>query len=250
MIDKNSIINYYQKRITEKEALKYITIHAKRYAFLLNIISKIRGTISDENINIMDIGPSYLTEQIQNTFPNDSVYSLGYSHPESRGGHFPEVVKIREDSIIHFDLNDVQFRDKWVSAPTCKIVILAEVIEHLYTAPNLILNFMGTFLDKDGILIIQTPNAVSLYNRIKIICGQNPFETIRENNQNPGHFREYTKKELFTLAEMSNYKVIDFIYSNHFDMEFVTFKIIIYKILQFILGKSFNNGMTIILKKK
>lgn len=249
MIDKNSILNYYQKKITEKESLRYLNIHAQRYAFLLNIILKIRNSISDENINIIDIGPSYLTEQIQNAFKNDIVYSLGYSHPESRGGHFPEIVKLREDCIIHYDLNDVQFRDKWISVPNCKIVILAEVMEHLYTAPSLILNFISTFLDKDGILIIQTPNAVSLYNRIKVLCGQNPFEMIRENNQNPGHFREYTKQELFTLAEMCNYEVIDFIYSNYFDVEVVNLKIFLYKVLQCILGKSFYNGMTILLKK-
>ena len=249
MIDKNNIINYYNDKLTDKESLRYITTHAKRYAFLLNKLLKIRDTISDNEINIMDIGPSYLTEQIQNAFPNDTVYSLGYSHTESRGGHFPEGVKVNEERIIHFDLNTVQERDKWITAPPCKIVILAEVIEHLYTAPNLILNFIRTFLDNDSPLIIQTPNAVSLYNRLKMICGENPFELIRESNLNPGHFREYTKKELFSLAEKSKYKVIDFMYSNYFDLQPVTYKTIGYRFLQLVFGKSLKDGMTIILKK-
>lgn len=249
MIGKNNIINYYRDRLTNKESLRYLTIHAKRYAFLLKKMAEIRNTIRDDKIDIMDIGPSYLTEQIQNAFPNDTVYSLGYSHTESRGGHFPGGVKVNEKRIIHFDLNNVQHKDKWISVPICQIVILAEVIEHLYTAPNLILNFIRTFLNNDGTLIIQTPNAVSLFNRIKMICGENPFEMIRENNQNPGHFREYTKKELFSLAEKSNYKVIYFIYSNYFDLQPVTYKTMGYRLLQFILGKSLKDGMTIILKK-
>ena len=249
MIDKNNIIDYYRNKLTDKESLRYLTVHAKRYAFLLKKIFKIRNTISDEKINIMDIGPSYLTELIQNTFPNDTVYSLGYSHAESRGGHFPEGVKVNKGRIIHFDLNMAQDRDKWITAPVCKIVIFAEVIEHLYTAPNLILNFIRTLLDIDSSLIIQTPNAVSLFNRLKMICGENPFEMIRESNLNPGHFRVYTKKELFYLAEKSNYKVIDFIYSNYFDMQPVTYKTIGYRFLQLILGKSLKDGITIILKK-
>ena len=249
IFSQKHILDYY-KHLPNKESLTYLSTHAKRYAFLLNLLTKIRNTIKEKKITITDIGPSFLTEQIQNAFNNDIVYSLGYSHPESRGGHLPEVVKLREDCIIHFDLNDVQHREKWISVPACKIVVLAEVIEHLYTVPSLILQFISTFLDKDGIVIIQTPNAVSLYNRIKILCGHNPFDMIRENNQNPGHFREYTKKELCTLAEENNYEIVDFIYSNYFDVEFVNFKIIMYKALQFVLGKSFYNGMTIILKKK
>lgn len=249
MLDREYIINYYKNKLTEKESLTYLTIHAKRYAFLLKIISKIRRSIHDDKINIMDIGPSYLTEQIQNVFNNDTVYSLGYSHQESRGGHFPKAVRINEDRIIHFDFNDVQYKDKWVSVPTCKIVIMAEVMEHLYTAPNLMLHFIRTFLDTNGTLIIQTPNAVSLDKRISMLCGQNPYEMIRENNQSPGHFREYTKKELFSLAEMCNYTVIDFWYSNYFDMQPVTYKTIGYRLLQFILGKSLKDGMTIVLKK-
>jgi hypothetical protein len=82
-----------------------------------------------------------------------------------------------------------------------------------------------------------------------MLCGDNPFEMIRENNQNPGHFREYTKKELFSLAQKSNYKVIDFIYSNYFDLQPVTYKTIGYRFLQLIFGKSLKDGITIILKR-
>ena len=189
MVKTNDIINYYKKQLTDKESIRYLTIHAKRYAFILNILSKIRTAIPDKKINILDIGPSFLTEQIQNLFRNDTIYSLGYSHPESRGGQLPEGVIINKTNFIQFDLNDSQDKQKWVETPTCKIVVLAEVIEHVYSSPALILEFIKSFLENSGTLIIQTPNAMNLYNRLTVLRGKNFIEMIRENNQNPGHFR-------------------------------------------------------------
>jgi 2-polyprenyl-3-methyl-5-hydroxy-6-metoxy-1,4-benzoquinol methylase len=146
-------------------------------------------------------------------------------------------------------LNDTHNKNKWVTVPSCKIVILSEVIEHLYTSPKLVLEFVKSFLENNGLLIIQTPNAVSLDKRLMMVRGRNFMELIRENDQNPGHFREYTKNELFSLAEMCSLKVADFTYSNYFNLQPVTYKVIGYRLLQKILGKSFMDGMTVVLKK-
>jgi len=249
MIDKMDIVNYYKNIATDEESMRYLAIHAKRYALLLKIIQHIRNTMHAEKINVIDIGPSFLTEQVQSLLKNDAVYYLGYSHPESRGGHFPEKIILDTDKFIRFDLNDVQYKEKWISVPSGSIVILAEVIEHLFTAPQLILNFIRTFLEKNGVLIVQTPNAVSLFKRIKIAFGENPFEMIRENSQNPGHFREYTKKELLSMAGGCNFKIIDFFYSNYFELHPFNYKAALYRIAQYTLGKSFYDGMTIVLQK-
>ncbi len=249
MIKPVNIINYYKDKLTDKESKRYLNIHAKRYAFILNQISKIRDTIKDKKINILDIGPSFLTELMQNQFQNDNIYSLGYSHPESRGGQLPKGVSINHKLFIPFDLNDSQDKSKWIKVPSCNIVVLAEVIEHVYTSPALILEFIKSFLDDKGKLIIQTPNAMTLYNRLTVLRGRNFIEMIRENNQNPGHFREYTKDELYSLAENSNYKVVDFIYSNYFSDVNLTLKLKIYRRIQNLLKDSFKDGMTIVLKK-
>ncbi len=252
MVDRNLLFNYFRKRLddTEKESLKYLTIHAKRYAFIINLISNIRKTIPDKSLKMLDIGPSYLTELLGSFFKNDTISSLGFSYSEGRGGHFPEIVVLDKDRFIAFDLNNAQDTDKWIPVPKCDIVILAEVIEHLYTAPNLILDFIRSCLNKNGIAIIQTPNAVSLDKRIKMLFGKNPFEMITENRLSPGHFREYTKNELFSLAEMSKFTVIDFMYSNYFDLRPVTYKVVAYRLLQYLFGKSSHDGMTIVLKKQ
>lgn len=251
MVNRNYLFNYYRKKLpdSDRESIRYLTIHAKRYAFLLNCITKIRTDIPCEKGTILDIGPSYLTEQLQLFFKNDTVYSMGFSLSEGRGGHLPEAVTINRDTFIRFDLNDTQDTAKWVPIPQCDIIVMAEVIEHLYTDPLTILNFLKTGMKKDGFLIIQTPNAVSLDKRIKMLCGKHPYAMITENKVCPGHFREYTKNELFTLATMSNLHIRECTYNNYFDLSPVTYKTIGYRMLQRLLGKSFRDGITILLQK-
>jgi hypothetical protein len=88
------------------------------------------------------------------------------------------------------------------------LIVFAETIEHLYTSPKLILNFLRNFMrTESGVLIIQTPNAVSLSKRREMLRGINPFELIRENRYNPGHFREYTMEELIGYGTQAGLKV-------------------------------------------
>ena len=77
-----------------------------------------------------------------------------------------------------------------------ELIIMAEVIEHLYTSPSLVLGFLQSLLRPGGLLIVQTPNALAIGRRFKMLLGRPPFELIRENPYNPGHFREYTAREL------------------------------------------------------
>lgn len=250
MVKHDYILNSYKNRVTDKESLRYLKIHSKRYAFLLNKVSILRKSFSDKYVSILDIGPSYLTEQLQKTLKNDTVYFMGYTHPESRGGQLPESVSLDPNRFIHCDLNGIQKTKPSVPEKPFSIIVFAEVIEHLYISPAIVLRYLGSILAPGGLIVLQTPNAVNLYNRLKMITGNNPFEMIRENSQNPGHYREYTKKELFSLAEECGFSVVDFIRSNYFGMDKVDIKLLLYKMLQSISGPSMKDGITIVLKKK
>ena len=98
---------------------------------------------------------------------------------------------------------------------------MAEVIEHLYTAPKLVLSFLRALLTDRGVLIIQTPNAAALHKRAELLLGRNPYELIRETTNDPGHFREYTKKELIRIAEDAGLTVDRWLAGNYFDYRFV-----------------------------
>jgi SAM-dependent methyltransferase len=140
---------------------------------------------------------------------NVPVDSLGFnseSHTDT-GRHY------------HYDLNAAQSRSQWrTDLPTYDVVILAEVLEHLYTSPTHVLSFLHTLVKPDGVLIIQTPNAVSLTKRIKLLIGMHPYERIREDNTNPGHFREYSGAELRAYATATGFDVVRFGYYNYFDI--------------------------------
>ncbi len=185
----------------------YLAYHAPRYAYVMELLARYG---LQPGCTLLDIGPSRLTSLIREQF-GVRVDSLGFeedlSGPESR--HF------------RFDLNLAQTTENWRrDLPRYDYVVLAEVLEHLYTAPQLVLAFVRTLLADGGILLLQTPNAASLPKRVKHLLGKNPFEMIRTDSRNPGHFREYTRKELQDLAALSGFKVEECSLSFYFDARF------------------------------
>jgi len=165
----------------------YTAFHAPRYERLLKLID--RYSIA-QNSSVLDVGSSKLTELIHSSF-GCKVDSLGLA-PVGYG---------KCGEYYQFDLNRVGDVSAWpADLPSYDLIVFAEVIEHLYTAPELVLAFLRAHMNPDAVLIIQTPNAASLANRVWLLFGRNPYEKIRANQRNPGHFREYTVRELSDYA--------------------------------------------------
>lgn len=172
----------------------YAAYHAPRYAFLLALLAEL-GVSADSHL--LDIGPSRLTGLVRDRF-GARVDSLGYLREDAPEG------------ICHadFDLNLAQDDVNWRrDLPCYDGVVMAEVIEHLYTAPERVLRFVYTLVAEGGWLVLQTPNAASLPKRLKLLAGRNPYERIRVDRRDPGHFREYTVRELGALLEDAGFQV-------------------------------------------
>lgn len=185
----------------------YLAFHAPRYAYVLEVLAA-HGAGTDTRV--LDIGPSRLTDLIRDRFGCD-VDSLGYrsDRATTRGRHFD------------FDLNRAQDQSTWrTDLPGYDVVVMAEVLEHLYTAPQLVLQFVRTLLVPDGLLLLQTPNAAGLSKRIKLLLGWHPYEMIRLDASNPGHFREYTRGELRRLVTDAGLRVERLTTRFYFDMRF------------------------------
>jgi len=186
-----------------EEELSYLGYHAKRFAFVLNIVAPWIEHFRQENqakgtnakVKILDVGPHLLTRCLLHYFGDSiTINTLGYAYE----------VLVPDDLIARhfpFDLNQAQLRSRWIQGEQHDIVIMAEVIEHLYTSPVRVLRFIRSQLRDGGLLLIQTPNAAALTKRIDMLRGRNPFELIRETPRNPGHFREYTLKELVAYCQ-------------------------------------------------
>lgn len=165
----------------------YDDYHAPRYAFLIQLLKEF-GV--QKGVSVLDVGPSSLTSRLREEFrmPIDSI-GFGKDETSDSGRHF------------EFDLNLTQHRERCrADLPTYRVVVMAEVLEHLHTAPELVLSFMSLLLGPGGLLILQTPNAASLTKRVKLMLGRNPYERIRVDPGDPGHYREYTIAELRSIA--------------------------------------------------
>jgi SAM-dependent methyltransferase len=173
----------------------YEAFHAPRFAYLIGLIQR-EGLIGPAT-RVLDIGASRLTEMIRERF-GGRVDTLGFTGDtkSARGDHY------------EFDLNRAQRETTWRrDLPTYDVIIMAEVLEHLYTAPELVLAFLTTLIKPGGTLVIQTPNAAAATRRLKLLLGRNPYERIRVDSTNPGHFREYTEAELRSIIDGAGFDV-------------------------------------------
>ena len=199
--DISAVRNYVQ-------GYGYAMYHARRYVELLVLL---RGYVESDTA-VLDIGPGTLTGLIRRDFGRP-VDTLGFCADESTP----------EGRSFSFDLNDAQHEERWrTDLPAYDLIVMAEVIEHLHTAPRLVLLFLRTLLKPGGVLIVQTPNAASLHKRVKLLFGLNPYEMIREDSSNPGHFREYTRRELFCVAKEAGFGVEGWRAHDYFDFRYMS----------------------------
>lgn len=224
----------------------YDEYHAPRYAFLIRLLKEL-GV--QKGVTVLDVGRSSLTMRLREEFrmPVDSI-GFGKDDTSDGGRHF------------EFDLNLAQHRESWrTGLPTYQVVVMAEVLEHLHTAPDLVLAFIRSLLAPNGLLIVQTPNAAALTKRIKLLLGRNPYEMLRTNESDPGHYREYTIAELRNIGQGLGFREEKCVTGFYFDARFArhgregvhpqpvlgTLKNVLYPLLP----KSLREGITMVWRK-
>jgi predicted SAM-dependent methyltransferase len=238
-MDKEQIISYFNAKYQLNEEQKaYLNTHAKRFELVLKHINQ------NSHQQVLDIGPSFLSILLKEKYQNNLTL-LGFADLESTGGHLPDIEILKQNNLIVQDLNFWKVDKN--SHLKYDLIICAEVMEHLYSSPVILLQNFYNSLRSNGVLMIQTPNAVALKNRIKLLFGKNPYDIPRENVKNPGHFREYTVKELADIAQKAGFEVQEVITDEYFENPSVKSKI--YRSLKTIIPASLKSGITIILKK-
>lgn len=193
-IDDEGVLDFFAARGVSLEPDGYIWYHHRRYAELLTTVT---GWETDGSLlSILDVGPGFQTQLLRALPPEGRVVdTLGY-RSEWSGDDPPG------DRHVDFNLNDAYFPERWV-APEGEydLVIAAEVIEHLYTSPVDVFTFLATFLKPGGRLLVQTPNACAAIKRWHMLKGRYPFPLVRQRDNAPHHFREYSRDELIQCGE-------------------------------------------------
>lgn len=90
-------------------------------------------------------------------------------------------------------------------------VTMFNVLEHLHHSPKPLFNETRRVLNDTGIVLIQVPNAVNLYKRIKVLFGKSNYPSLLDFLQQDmwrGHVREYTIEELRKLLNFFGFKEI------------------------------------------
>ncbi|HRF60700.1 MAG TPA: class I SAM-dependent methyltransferase [Fimbriimonadaceae bacterium] len=185
----------------------YALFHAPRFAVLLKLVTEHASMPSPK---ILDIGMSEFTDMMRDSFkvPIDTLDFRPDADSE-RGRQF------------FFDLTWCDQPEKWRSdMPQYDVVVMAEVIEHIYVSPKFQFDFLRSLLRPGGVLVLQTPNALTLQKRIKPLLGIHPYEKIRVEDKYGGHVREYTVKELRSYAEVAGFEVLQTTLGAYFDSRF------------------------------
>ena len=177
----------------------YLRTHRRRYAVLLELIEGLAPS------RILVVGPSFESALLRERFPDATVNTLGWLDHR-----FP----LREgEQHVQLDLN----ADERPELERHDVVVCCEVIEHLHVPAGPVLGFLATGLAVAGHLVLQTPNATALPKRIRMLLGRNPYEPIRSEPGNPGHFHEYTMTELRAAVEDAGLEITRLLTANYFD---------------------------------
>jgi len=176
------------------EMQQYFAYNRARYVALADVVGEVlERSPAKQRARVLDVGPGFQTLMFRRLWPELHIDTIGFpdeKFPPADGEHRAQ-----------FDLNDAADQSRWPVLPrTYDVVSYCEVVEHLYTSPTHSLRFLASTLAPGGYMIVTTPNGIALHRRLRLLVGINPQELIREDLSNPGHYREYGRRELIALA--------------------------------------------------
>lgn len=184
------------------EVETYLRYHRRRFRLLCDLVA------ARAPRRVLDVGPNLQTRLFREELPGTLVDTLGFFHP----------LTPPRDGEEHFeiDLNEAAWGRARRGDGGHDVVVMAEVIEHLHAPPGRVLGYLAGWLRPGGALIVQTPNAVALHKRVRMLAGRTPFEPIRDSRENPGHFHEYTAAELLEAARDAGLAPAGLLTANYF----------------------------------
>ena len=175
----------------------YEAFHARRFAYLLDTARRLCPGAQ----RVLDVGYGPFTQMARDAFPE--VWTLGFA---GQAG----------DRHIAYDLNAIQHGVTPGADAGFDLIVFAEVVEHLHVPAAAAFVALKALLNPGGVILLQTPNAAEVMNRVALLSGRNPYERLRLTPQNPGHFREYTLAELADDAQATGLEVIFSAYQDYF----------------------------------
>lgn len=201
LTDFNEVMEEIGIREIEDFGTMYFHDQMARYYYTLNIIYNYCSGDA-----ILDIGnyPCHLHKILLNK-------GLNVDGVDIRPERIPDrLVECREKTIV-WDIENEKPSEDLLNK--YDVVLLLEVIEHLHVNPLNLLSSLSSILKLNGLLLLSTPNLLSLNNRINMLLGRQTFEhpfSVFENLErhgSRGHQRVYSEKELIDMLEVFGFEI-------------------------------------------
>ena len=92
-------------------------------------------------------------------------------------------------------------------------ILLNGVIEHFHYSPKNTINELLSYLKKDGLLMINVPNAGNIRKRFSLLFGKTNLPNFEDfyNTEDfyEGHIREYVREDLTKLTKIHNMAIVE-----------------------------------------
>lgn len=188
-------------RTLRPESTEYWQRHRPRFVFFLNLVAGLSAEGSFERI--LDVGMGYQTALLGRLLPSCRVDCLGIA-PDTR------FLPSRDFTFHPADLNEI---DRQPASPpgtreSYDLISFMEVVEHLIHPPDVVLAYLAQMLRPGGRILLTTPNAAWIRNRLALLAGRNPFEPLRADRTEMGHVRESTLAELVAAVSKAGLECV------------------------------------------
>jgi hypothetical protein len=211
--DCNEIREYLASLDLSEEERDYARMMLRRFRVALDLVEDLlmrrASEVGESGLALLEVAPHLLTELFSVAFPV-AIHTVGVSYRdlprERRGGQH-----------LNLDLNDAHRHEGWRGFHKGDVVFMGEIIEHLHASPRMVMGCASRWVKDGGWLVVQTPNAAALERRLVLLGGKNPYARIR-TGEDPGHFREYTARELDECGRYWGLELEAVLYHNYFDL--------------------------------
>ena len=210
VVTLDDIADYFWARPLVGQHRSDMGFHSVRWAHLLSHVDELVSRAPDSSeLRVLDIGVSLQTDLLKHNYPG-CVDTLDIDDSDT--------VPTGAEQAHLLDLNDLFHEDRRPDFGPYDVIVMCEVIEHLYTDPDRVLAGVGGWLKPGGHLFVQTPNAVALHKRLELLMGRNPYmQLVGGTRTSPPHFHEYTIDELAVAGQAAGLEVVGTDARNYFN---------------------------------
>lgn len=170
------------------------------------IFKTIREIFSNKEIEtVLDVGGNYgiFLKMLSEEYSIKRKVCLDITEPSARIKDVEYLIGYAEETLKNLKESSVD------------IVLLQDVIEHIFDPDRLILN-LKTVLKDGGIIIVSTPNLSSMINRMALLLGYEPIGVEvstkrvfgRPGSSVAGHIRNFTYRALRDFFEYYGFHIV------------------------------------------